>query len=528
MTIVIAGLISGDHFPSFLWISRMQPLLQLSSIKRSFGAIEALKGVNFEIKAGEVMGLVGENGAGKSTLVKIISGFDDGYTGNFNLNGQEVRFANPTRAERAGIAIAQQELSLIPTMSVAENIFISGDNVPFIATKRSLARKTKKFLHEVGLDNVDPLVAVNRLSVGEQQLVEVARLWAQEPQVLNLDEPTAARGESDSIRILGMVKRLADRGKSIIYVSHRMDEIFQICDRITVLRDGESQEPRKADALDVPSLVELMLGRELENMFPPHSEINREKPLLQIRNMWPDGTLEPFNFDVYPGEILGLAGQLGSGSGDVLAAISGAKQSRSGEIIYDDIIFLPKSPKEAIANGIAYCSDDRKLDGLFLGRPILENLTSPALDAVSRAGIFNHKAERALALSNGEKFTVDISRLDSQAGVLSGGNQQKVALGKWLAINPNIILVNEPTRGVDVGARAEIYQKLRDLADDGAAVVFASTDIQEITGLADRVISFYRGMQVGEIAMEQITAANILQQITHPFDNTPQQEETAQ
>jgi len=312
----------------------MTPLLKLSSIKRSFGAIHALNGVNFEINIGEIMGLVGENGAGKSTLVKIISGFDDGYTGSFALNGAEVRFANPSRAERSGIAIAQQELSLIPSMSVAENIFISGDSVPTIATRRALALKAAPFLEEVGLDNVDALMAVNRLSVGEQQLVEVARLLAQEPQILILDEPTAALGESDSIRILGMVKRLAKRGKSIIYVSHRMDEIFQICDRITVLRDGESQAPQPASKLNVASLVELMLGRELVNMFPAHGDVTRDKPLLAVRDLWPDGTLEPFNFAVYPGEILGLAGQLGSGSGDALAVIGGAKSCRGGEISY--------------------------------------------------------------------------------------------------------------------------------------------------------------------------------------------------
>ena len=501
----------------------MTALLKLSGVSRSFGAIQALKAVDFEIGAGEIMGLVGENGAGKSTLVKIISGFDDGYTGDFSLNGESRRFSSPLKAERAGVAIAQQELSLIPAMSVAENVFISGEHAPVFATKSSLARKASPFLKEVGLEDVDPYIPVERLSVGEQQLVEVARLLAQQPQILILDEPTAALGESDSIRILAMVQRLAQRGKSIIYVSHRMDEIFKICDRITVLRDGQSQEARTAKELDVSSLVELMLGRELANMFPAHPEILRTKPLLEVCDVWPDGTLEPFNFAVYPGEILGLAGQLGSGSGDVLAAISGARQSRSGHIIYNGESFLPKSPKEAIARGIAYCSDDRKLDGLFLGRPIIENLTSPALGAISNRGIIDLKAERDLALSNGTKFTVDVTRLDNEAGVLSGGNQQKVALGKWLAIEPKIILVNEPTRGVDVGARAEIYAKLRDLANDGAAVVFASTDIQEVTGLADRVISFYRGMQVGELALSDITPTNVLQQITHPFGDEDKQ-----
>ncbi len=498
----------------------MTPLLKLSSVKRSYGAIHALKGVDFEILPGEVMGLVGENGAGKSTLVKVISGFDNGFTGDYELNGAPVRFSHPGKAEQAGIAIAQQELSLIPTMSVAENIFMAGHNVPTFANKQSLIKKSRPYLEEVGLEAIDPSVGVDRLSVGEQHLVEVARLIAHDPQVLILDEPTAALGESDSIRILNMVKRLSERGKSIIYVSHRMDEIFKITDRITVLRDGESQEPRAASTLDVNSLVELMLGFELGNMFPEREPLGETASLMNIRDLWPDGLLESVNFDVHPGEILGLAGQLGSGSGEILAAIAGARKTRSGALEYGGESFLPKNPKQAIDKGIAYCSEDRKHDGLFLGRPIRENVSAPSLGSISKMGVMSHKAEASLATDIAEKFTVDVNRLGQDAGVLSGGNQQKVALGKWLSINPKIILVNEPTRGVDVGARAEIYQKLRALAADGAAIVIASTDIQEISNLPDRVITFYRGMQIGEIGLADMTAANILKQITDPFNET--------
>jgi ABC-type sugar transport system ATPase subunit len=502
----------------------MQPLLKLSSIKRSFGAIHALKGVDFEILPGEVMGLVGENGAGKSTLVKIISGFDNGFTGDYKVAGEDVRFSHPGKAEQAGIAIAQQELSLIHTMSVAENVFLAGHNVPTFANKRTLVKMARPFLDEVGLDTIDPAIGVDRLSVGEQHLVEVARLIAHDPKVLILDEPTAALGESDSIRILDMVKRLSARGKSIIYVSHRMDEIFKITDRITVLRDGESQEARAASTLDVNSLVELMLGRELDNMFPartaPAAETPLPKPLITVTDLWPDGLLEPVNFDIRPGEILGLAGQLGSGSGEVLAAISGARKTRSGSLKVGEDEFLPSNPQQAIARGIAYCSEDRKHDGLFLGRPIRENISSPSLRSISKLGWISRSSENALAHDIAEKFTVDTSRMNDQAGVLSGGNQQKVALGKWLSIGPKVILVNEPTRGVDVGARAEIYQKLRDLAAEGTAIVVASTDIQEISNLPDRVITFYRGMQIGEIELEDMTAAAILKQITDPFNET--------
>ena len=492
-------------------------LLKLTNINRHYGAIQALNGANFEIRRGEVMGLVGENGAGKSTMVKIISAFDTGFSGEYFYDGAVRNFSSPTAAELVGIAIAQQELSLIKTMSVAENIFLAGDGVPQVASKGYLAKKAKPFLEEVGLGHIDPLRTTNRLSVGEQHLVEVARLIAHNPQVLILDEPTAALGETDSMRILEMVSRLKEAGKSVIYVSHRLDEIFKICDRITVLRDGESEEARSAVGMDVNSLVELMLGFELGEMYPKRKSVVREEPILEVRDLWPDGILEPISFDVYPGEILGLAGQLGAGTSEILGAIAGSTRTRGGRLHYQGEVFLPSSPKDAIKRGIAYCSEDRKHDGLFLGRPIMENMSATALKTISNYGILNRSKEATSTTENAVKFTIDPQRLPQEAGVLSGGNQQKLALGKWLSIAPKVILVNEPTRGVDVGARAEIYQILRNLADQGAAIVIASTDIQEITNLPNRIVSFYRGLQIGQLQLDEMTSANILEQITDPF-----------
>jgi len=272
---------------------------------------------------------------------------------------------------------------------------------------------------------------------------------------LILDEPTAALGETDSIRILEMVERLVKRGKSVIYVSHRLDEIFKICDRITILRDGRSVAVKNTKGLSVSELVNSMLGRELQNMFPKRISTSSKTPLLKVRDLWPDGLLDPVDLDIFPGEILGLAGQLGSGTGEILSAIAGAHPIRGGSLEMDGNVFMPKTPNEAIKAKIAYCSEDRKHDGLFLGRPIIENLTSTALKRIGNFGILQPSAENGLANDIAKGFTIDNSRLPSEAGVLSGGNQQKVALGKWLAISPKVILVNEPTRGVDVGARAE-------------------------------------------------------------------------
>ena len=429
------------------------PVLKISNISRSFGAIHALKKVDFEINKGEIMGLVGENGAGKSTLVKIISGFDNGYEGEYKLNGQVVRFETPVKAELSGIAIAQQELSLIPNMSVAENIFLAGAKVKKFATLKKLSEEAKPYLDAVGLSDIDPSIRTNLLSVGEQHLVEVARLLSHDAQILILDEPTAALGEQESRRILDMVQKIADSGKSIIYISHRLDEIFKITNRIAILRDGESQGIINTKDLNVDSLVEIMLGRELKNMFPVKPTKIKEDTILEVKNLWPDGLIEPVNFKVQKGEILGLAGQLGSGAGEVLAAIAGALQIRSGSLVLNGKEFMPSSPQQAIKNKIAYCSSDRKKDGLFLGRPIMENLTSPALEVISKFGIRSASTEQKYSKNLALEFLIDVKRLNDESGLLSGGNQQKVALGKWLSSSPEILLVNEPTRGVDVGAK---------------------------------------------------------------------------
>jgi ABC-type sugar transport system ATPase subunit len=498
----------------------VDPILKISNVSKNFGAIQALKKANFEINKGEIMGLVGENGAGKSTLVKIISGFDNAYDGDYFLNNKRVNFDNPVKAELEGIAIAQQELSLIPNMSVAENIFLAGSKVKKFATIKKLAEEAKPYLTLVGLNDIDPSIRANLLSVGEQHLVEVARLLTHEAKILILDEPTAALGEAESRRILDMVRKIAATGKSIIYISHRLDEIFKITDRITVLRDGETQAISNTKDLNVNKLAEVMLGRELKNMFPPKSSQIFEDTHLEINNLWPDGLIEPVNFKIKKGEILGLSGQLGSGAGEVLASIAGSLKNRSGRLKMNDKEFMPKNPQEAIKNQIAYCSSDRKKDGLFLGRPIFENLTSPALKFISKFGINMGYNESQFSKSLALDFLIDVKRVKDEAGLLSGGNQQKVALGKWMSISPEILLVNEPTRGVDVGAKSEIYQRMRELANKGTTIVFASTDIQEVTYLPDRVITFYQGLMIGEFSEKNIETTNIIKQITDPFNET--------
>ena len=493
--------------------------LNMRNISRSFGAIQALKSVNFELRPGEIMALVGENGAGKSTLVKVISGVDGGYTGPIEHGGQEIEIRSPARAEELGIAIAQQELSLIPTMTVAENVFLANPSVPRWASIGRLAKAAKPHLDVVGLTDLDPTTRTDRLSVGEQHLVEIARLIARNAQILILDEPTAALGEAESRRILARVQALAQAGKSIIYVSHRLDEIFAIADRVTVLRDGESQAAVPLAELTVDDLIERMLGRPLANMFPRRSRRTRKEAILEVKDLWADGLVKPVNLTIRAGEILGLAGQLGSGSSYLLAAMAGARRSRRGLLKIGQKQFLPTTPAQAIQEQIAYCSSDRKQDGLYLGLPIYQNMSAPAIWRVSLLGWLRRRKELQLARALATDFQVDVSRVHNQAQVLSGGNQQKVAVGKWMSIQPRVLLIDEPTRGVDVGARAEIYQRLRDMADAGVAVVFASTDIQEVTFLPDRIVTFYRGQMIDTLTAEGVDSSRLLRDITHPYDD---------
>lgn len=491
--------------------------LQLRSVSRRFGAIHALKNVNLDIRPGEVVALLGENGAGKSTAVKIMSGFDTEYEGEILRSGLPARFRSPMDAERNGIAIAQQELSQVPTMSVAENIFLGNTNQPAWSTVGVMARRARPFLEQVGLADIDPRASIAGLSVGERHLVEVARLMSREPDVLILDEPTAALGQAESERILRMVKRLArTQGKAIIYVSHRLDEIFAISDFVTVLRDGHSHPRIAIGDLTVDLLIEHMLGRPQENMYPERRPLPDYEPALRIEEIWADGLVDPVSLQVRPGEILGLAGQLGSGASALLAAVAGAAPHRGGRVWLHGHDITPSSPHSAKRHGIAYCSSDRKQDGLFLGLSVSANLTAPSLPEISRLGWIIPSRERQKSLEIARMMTIDQRRLVSRAGVLSGGNQQKVALGKWMSIAPKVLLVDEPTRGVDVGARAEIYARIRDIARTSVSVIVASTDLQEIAHLPDTVATFYRGRLIDTFPVEGDETARILRDITQP------------
>ena len=490
-----------------------EPLLRIEGLSRAYGSIQALDTIRFELRAGEVMALVGENGAGKSTLVKILAGLVRPDHGRIRLNGRPI--ATGRALHHTGIAVVQQELSLVPTMSAAENVFLGHPEAGIVTRPGELARRARPYLEQVGLGHIDPLVPSASLVVAEQQLVEVARLLARDARILILDEPTAALSDAEIARVKQVVRTLAQESRSVIYITHRLGEVFDLADRVTVFRNGRSQPPVEVGSITPDELVERMLGRPLKNLFPPRSSTQGETRLA-IEGLMGAGLVVPVDLSARAGEIVGLAGQVGSGASALLQLMAGAHSTTAGRVHIDGAAHVIASPRAAKRLGIAYCSGDRKVDGLFGIRSVSENLSAPALDRVSVAGFLSPLRERRLTGSLAEFFQLDRRRMGSRAAALSGGNQQKVALGKWLGIDPRVLLVDEPTRGVDVGARAEIYGHLRRLADDGLAIIFASSDTQEVLGLADTIISFYRGREIARYDADGIDDVTLVRDITHP------------
>lgn len=493
----------------------MVPALSMRGISKRFGHIQALDDVDFEVRPGEVMALVGENGAGKSTLVKILAGLFRPDSGEVLLNGEPIELGGVMKSEHARIAVVQQELSLVPTLTVAENVFLGSSRGSAWRSPRRIGAEAAVHLRHVGLEDLDPLMTIEQLSVAERQLIEIARLVARDARILIFDEPTAALSERETDGVKRVVRRLRDEGGSIIYVTHRLDEVFDLADRVTVFRDGRSQPPVAISDIDVDELIRRMLGSRLEHMYPPHGT-GRGDVVMTLESLRGPNLDDPVSLEVHRGEIVGLAGQVGSGVSALLRVVSGTVPPFGGRVLIGGKPVPPYNLSASIRMGIGYASSDRKRDGLFLGRNVEENLSAPSLHLISSAGWVRKSRERAMSRRVAGLFQIDPGRLHSIAGTLSGGNQQKVAVGKWLGPEPSVLLVDEPTRGVDVGARAEIYGHLRELAEGGLAVVFASSDVQEILGLADTIVTFFRGNMISSRQRGETDTATIMREITHP------------
>lgn len=486
--------------------------LWAEGLSKSFGEVVALENADFNLRAGEIMALVGENGAGKSTFVKILCGIYRRDSGAVWVEGETVELGTSGRAEKAGIAVVQQELSVVPTLSVAENTLLGQPSERFLMSKRQMAKQAQAYLETVELD-VDPNRPAGELPLAEQQMLEIARVVSRDAGIILLDEPTAALSDDDIARVKKVVLNLAADGRSVVYITHRLGEVFDLADRVTVFRDGRSQEPVDVAGIDNEELITRMLGRPLVQMFPPRSG-GVGDTVLEIRDLETKGVNAPVSLQVRKGEILGLAGQLGSGISAILRGVSGTQPVQSGVIEVEGTPREMRTPAEAQANGVAYCSGDRKHDGFFSSRRVTENFTAPGIKRITPMGFLRRRTERQLSSTLASLVSFDRGRLRHRVETLSGGNQQKVTVGKWLGVRPMVLLIDEPTRGVDVGARAEIYRSLRELADGGLAVIFASSEMHEIQGLADSVVTFFRGRAVSSYRADEVDHPTLIRDIT--------------
>jgi ribose transport system ATP-binding protein len=464
----------------------------MRGISKRFPGVQALQEASLEVLPGEVHVLLGENGAGKSTLMKILCGQYEADAGTVTLEGRTIRPANPLDAARSGLVMIHQELNLVPGLRVAENIFLGQEPTRGgLIHGESMRRRARELLESLR-STVDPDVPVAELSVAEQQLVEIARALREQARVLVMDEPTAALSEAEIEALFVLIRSLCRGGVTVIYISHRLKEIFAIGDRVTVMRDGRTVGTRQVGETDTEDLIRLMVGRTIAEQIPKR-EVKIGEVVLEIENLSRSGVLEPISLAVRSGEILGVAGLMGSGRTELARAIFGADPSDGGTVRVATQELPRRDPAGSIAAGLGFLTEDRKQQGLVLQRSLLENITLTILDDVSRLGVLDLGSERDRANALTEKLRIRAASLDQEVSHLSGGNQQKVVLARWLAAHCRVLLFDEPTRGIDVGAKAEIYELIGELVEQGVAVVLISSEMPELLGLADRVAVMHEG-----------------------------------
>ena len=486
------------------------PIVSLRDATKSYGPIKALNGVTLELRAGEVMCLAGENGAGKSTLIKILTGAIRRDEGAYLIDGEEVGNPSPAEVRAAGIGVVYQELSLLPDLSVAENLLMGQlPAVRGITRPIELRRQARAMLERVGLDWLDPRTEVATLSLAVRQLVEIAKVLGADPRVLIFDEPTTALSESETKALLARIHGLRDEGHAIMYVSHHLEEMFEIGDRVTILRDGGLVTVKPMAELDHDSLIASMVGRKIESLYPAGKRTIGEQR-LRVRGLQPLGAAAPIDFQVRAGEIVGIAGLLGSGRSELLRAIFGADPVEAGHIEVDGQKVRPGDPRRAVQAGMGLLTEDRKQLGLLLELSIRENASLAHLDEISRFWIVDKRRERGIVDQYLGGLRLRAASWEQPVSSLSGGNQQKVLLARWLATKAKVLMFDEPTKGVDVGAKAEIYKVIGDLAAEGLGVVVVSSYLPEVLGLADRVLVMREGTIAGELPAAGATEEEVL------------------
>ena len=484
--------------------------IELRNIHKAFGSNKVLKGVDLKLKSGEVHALMGENGAGKSTLMNILTGIRKQDKGQIFVDGKEISFKNPLEAEAYGIAFIHQELNIWPNLSILENLFLmhsvtNGMGILDFKAMRALAeQKCREIEIELPLD-----MEAGECSVGQQQMTEIVRNLLLDAKVVIMDEPTAALTERETEKLFEVMRSLKKRGVAMVYISHRMEEVTQNCDTITVMRDGVSVATKPVKEYSMEQIVRDMVGRSITEFYPDR----RNKPgevLLEVKHFEQPGVFHDINFNLRKGEILGFAGLMGSGRTEIMRAVFGVDPHAGGELVFKGEPLKITKPEDAINAGMGFVTENRKTEGLILDFSILRNIALPSVDSFAKSGIINFNILNGFADKMAKKLGVKTSSLDLEAGALSGGNQQKVVIAKWVGMHPGVIIMDEPTRGIDVGAKRDIYELMNELTASGVSIIMVSSELPEVLGMSDRIVVVHEGRIAGELLHDEADQEKIM------------------
>jgi rhamnose transport system ATP-binding protein len=489
-------------------------ILELTGITKRFSGVEVLHEVSFTLRPGEVHALLGENGAGKSTLVKVITGVHQPDGGEIFFNGEQVHFADSHQSRQAGIAAIYQELSLFPDLDVAENIFVGrqpvtrGGRIDW----RRLYSEAEELLNSLGV-HLDLRRKARALSIAQQQMVEIARAFSINARVMIMDEPTSTLTLNEVEDLFRLVRRLREDGAAIVFISHRLEELFELADRVTVLRDGSYVATRLMSEVSRDDLIRMMVGRTITNLFPKQ-EVQSGETILKVENLSQPGVFQDISFELRKGEILGMAGLVGAGRTEVARALFGAEPAAGGTIWIDGAVRKIQSPEDAIRLGLAYVPEDRQIHGLILPMNIVSNISLTLLDEYATAGWIKDRQERRASYQAARQMEVRANNIWQKARELSGGNQQKVVLAKWLSTRPRILILDEPTRGIDVGTKAAVHALMSSLAAEGMAILMISSELPEVLGMSDRILVMHEGYLTAEFSRLEATQEKILEAST--------------
>lgn len=488
---------------------RVSPaLLEMKGITKEFPGVKALDQVSIRVNQSEILALIGENGAGKSTLMKVLAGVYQPSSGKIIIDGQQVIIDGPKHSQKLGISIIYQEFNLIPQMSVAENIFIGREprKTKGILDRKQIKQDTKMWLNRVGLHQLSPDELISDLSVAEQQLVEIAKALSFNSKIIIMDEPTAALNDEETKKLLSIMKELKEQGMAVIFITHRLEEVLLVADSITVLRDGKFIGNELVKNVTKDDMITMMVGRELTDLFPEKG-MPEEQITLLVKDVQVPDLLNDINFSLKKGEILGIAGLMGSGRTELSRAIFGLYKNMRGSVKVNSREI--RSPREAIDAGIALVTDDRKKEGLVLGLSVYENLLLPTFRKISRFGVLKKSIKDKIVDKLIKDLKIKVHDPRVEVGTLSGGNQQKVVLGKWLQMGPRVLILNEPTRGIDVGAKAEIYQIMKRLTGEGISIIMISSEMPELLGLSHRILVMHEGRITTELSQHEASQEKI-------------------